>query len=106
MGFRSALMVKSSPTRKYRHVVLRKATADPSLVQDDSALGKSLFGASRSGRFDADDFNFETAEFRMVVFANTVGNVDNGTLFETEFSGAGGEVPSDGADGCAGTGIE
>ena len=75
-------------------------------VQDDSALGKSLFGASRSGRLDADDFNFETAEFRMVVFANTVGNVDNGTLFETEFSGAGGEVPSDGADGCAGTGIE
>ena len=60
------------------------------------------------GEFDSGDFNFEAAEVGVIVFADAVGEVDEGAGLEGQLGGAGGEVPSDGADdaGCTGEAAE
>ena len=61
-----------------------------------SACGRQFF---LSCRLDAGDFHFDAAVFGVIVFANAVGEVNQGTFGKTENRGAGGEVPADGADG-------
>ena len=52
-------------------------------------------------QFDAGDFNFEAAEFGVIVFADAIGDIDQGAGFEGEFGGARSEIPSNGFDGAA-----
>ena len=51
-----------------------------------------------SAELHSHDFDFEAAVVGMVVFANTVSQVDLAALLETELQGQLGEVPTDGAD--------
>ena len=60
--------------------------------------------ASEGGKLDAGDVYFKAAVFGVRVFADAVGDVDEGAFCEAQFGSAGGEVPTNGAHGGAGAG--
>jgi len=54
--------------------------------------------SGRFGEAEAGDFDFEAAVLGVVVFADTIGEVDGAARLEVEFLGTIREVPSNGFD--------